>query len=93
MVIRKYSLSNDDYDILTEEEINFSDEIDNIMRLYYKIHRYLNTFIKTMRNMLSNHDINEIISYNNKLLLICLLLKHFTIKVFKIYFTIKKLFI
>ena len=45
-VIRKYSLSSYDYDILTEEEINFSSEMDNIMLLYYKLLRYANTFCK-----------------------------------------------
>ena len=45
-VIRKYSLSSYDYDILTEEEINFSAEMDNIMLLYYKLLRYANTFCK-----------------------------------------------
>ena len=46
-VIRKYSLSSYDYDILTDEEINFSSEMDNIMLLYYKLLRYANTFCKS----------------------------------------------
>ena len=45
-MIRKYSLSSYDYDILGEDEINFSSEMDNIMLLYYKLLRYANTFCK-----------------------------------------------
>ena len=39
-VIRKYSLSNYDYEILSEDEINFCLEMDNIVLLYYKLLRY-----------------------------------------------------
>lgn len=39
-VIRKYSLSSYDYDILDENEIAFCSEMDNIILLYYKLLRY-----------------------------------------------------
>jgi hypothetical protein len=45
-VIRKYSLSSYDYDILSEEEISFCQEMDNILVLYYKLLRYANTYCK-----------------------------------------------
>lgn len=45
-VIRKYSLSSYDYDILSNEEINFSNEMDGVMVLYYKLLRYANTHCK-----------------------------------------------
>jgi hypothetical protein len=45
-VIRKYSLSSYDYDILNEDEINFCMEMDNILLLYYKLLRYANTYCK-----------------------------------------------
>jgi hypothetical protein len=45
-VIRKYSLSSYDYEVLSEEEITFCSEMDNILVLYYKLLRYANTYCK-----------------------------------------------
>lgn len=45
-VIRKYSLSSYDFDILNDDEINFCNEMDNIMILYYKLLRYANSYCK-----------------------------------------------
>jgi hypothetical protein len=45
-VIRKYSLSYYDHEILEEDEINFCSEMDNILILYYKLLRYANTYCK-----------------------------------------------
>ena len=45
-VIRKYSLSGYDYEILDENEINFCREMDNIVLLYYKLLRYASKYCK-----------------------------------------------
>jgi hypothetical protein len=45
-VIRKYSLSQYDFDLLDEDEINFCNEMDNILILYFKLLRYANSFCK-----------------------------------------------
>ena len=45
-VIRKYSLSEYDYDILDQEEITFCMEMDSIILLYYKLLRYANNYCK-----------------------------------------------
>ena len=45
-VIRKYSLSSYDYDVLDEDEINFCNEMDNILILYFKLLRYANSYCK-----------------------------------------------
>ena len=45
-VVRKYSLSYFDYDILNKEEIKFCGEMDNILLLYYKLLRYANKYCK-----------------------------------------------
>ena len=45
-VIRKYSLSEYDYDILEEDEIDFCMEMDSIILLYYKLLRYANKYCK-----------------------------------------------
>ena len=45
-VIRKYSLSEYDYEILDENEINFCREMDNIVLLYYKLLRYATKYCK-----------------------------------------------
>ena len=45
-VVRKYSLSYFDYDILDKEEIKFCGEMDNILLLYYKLLRYANKYCK-----------------------------------------------
>lgn len=45
-VIRKYSLSSYDFEIFSEDEINFCREMDNILVLYYKLLRYANTYCK-----------------------------------------------
>jgi uncharacterized protein YeeX (DUF496 family) len=50
-VIRKYSLSDYDYDILEQDEIQFCMEMDNIILLYYKLLRYSNKFCKEYENI------------------------------------------
>ena len=50
-VIRKYSLSNYDYDILEQDEIAFCMEMDNIILLYYKLLRYANKYCKEYENI------------------------------------------
>ena len=45
-VIRKYSLSSYDYDILSDEEIYFCTQMDNILVLYFKLIRYANSYCK-----------------------------------------------
>ena len=47
-VIRKFTLSSYDYDILNEEEINFCTEMDNILMLYFKLLRYANKYCKRL---------------------------------------------
>ena len=42
--IRKYSLSEYDYDILSKEEIKFCVKMDNIILIYYKLNRYINKY-------------------------------------------------
>ena len=39
--IRKYSLSEYDFDILNKDEIDFCIRMDNIIVLYYKLNRYI----------------------------------------------------
>ena len=53
-VIRKYSLSSYDYDILSEEEITFCTEMDNIMILYFKLLRYANSYCKKYEKFAQN---------------------------------------
>ena len=48
--IRKYSLSDYDYDILNKEEINFCIKMDYIILLYYKLNRYINNYCKEYKN-------------------------------------------
>ena len=50
-VIRKYSLSDYDYDILTKDEIAFCMEMDNIILLYYKLLRYATKYCKEYENL------------------------------------------
>ena len=50
-VIRKYSLSDYDYDILEQDEIQFCMEMDNIILLYYKLLRYANKYCKEYENI------------------------------------------
>ena len=50
-VIRKYSLSDYDYDILEQDEIAFCMEMDNIFLLYYKLLRYANKYCKEYENI------------------------------------------
>ena len=45
-VIRKYSLSSYDFEILDENEINFCREMDKIILLYYKLLRYATKYCK-----------------------------------------------
>jgi hypothetical protein len=59
-VIRKYSLSSFDFDILNEEELEFFEEMDSITLLYYKLLRYSNTFCKPFEK-----DAKEYISAMN----------------------------
>jgi len=49
-VIRKYSLSEYDYDILDQDEITFCMEMDSIILLYYKLLRYANKYCKEHEN-------------------------------------------
>jgi len=42
--IRKYSLSDYDYDILNNDEINFCNKMDDIILLYFKLNRYINKY-------------------------------------------------
>ena len=49
-VIRKYSLSDYDYDILNKDEINFCIRMDNIILLYYKLNRYIHKFCTKYEN-------------------------------------------
>ncbi len=49
-VIRKYSLSDYDYEILEQEEIEFCVEMDNIVLLYYKLLRYATKYCKNYEN-------------------------------------------
>lgn len=39
-------MSSYDYDILNEEEVNFCNEMDNILILYFKLLRYANSYCK-----------------------------------------------
>ena len=48
--IRKYSLSDYDYDILNKDEINFCNGMDNIILLYYKLNRYINKYCPKYEN-------------------------------------------
>ena len=50
-VIRKYSLSDYDYDILSKDEIAFCMEMDNIILLYYKLLRYATKYCKEYENI------------------------------------------
>ena len=50
-VIRKYSLSDYDYDILEQDEIAFCMEMDNIFLLYYKLLRHANKYCKEYENI------------------------------------------
>ena len=50
-VIRKYSLSEYDYDILDQDEITFCMEMDSIILLYYKLLRYANNYCKDYENV------------------------------------------
>jgi len=50
-VIRKYSLSDYDYDILEQDEIAFCMEMDNIILLYYKLLRYATKYCKEYENI------------------------------------------
>ena len=50
-VIRKYSLSDYDFDILEQDEIAFCMEMDNIILLYYKLLRYANKYCKEYENI------------------------------------------
>jgi hypothetical protein len=49
-VIRKYSLSEYDYEILDQDELTFCMEMDSIILLYYKLLRYANKFCKEYEN-------------------------------------------
>lgn len=49
-VIRKYSLSDYDYEILDQNEIEFCVEMDNIILLYYKLLRYATNYCKDYEN-------------------------------------------
>ena len=49
--IRKYALSEYDYDILDKDEIAFCMEMDNIILLYYKLLRYANKYCKEYENI------------------------------------------
>jgi len=53
-VIRKYSLSEYDYDILDQDEITFCMEMDSIILLYYKLLRYANKYCKEYENIAKN---------------------------------------
>lgn len=53
-VIRKYSLSSYDFDILSEEEIKFCNEMDNILVLYFKLLRYANYYCKNYEKNAQN---------------------------------------
>ena len=48
--IRKYSLSEYDYEILNKDEINFCIKMDNIILLYYKLNRYINKYCQNYEN-------------------------------------------
>jgi len=48
--IRKYTLSDYDYDILNKDEINFCIKMDNIILLYYKLNRYITKYCKDYEN-------------------------------------------
>ena len=50
-VIRKYSLSEYDYEILDQDEITFCMEMDSIILLYYKLLRYANKYCKDYENV------------------------------------------
>lgn len=43
-VVRNYSLSSYDYNILSNEQINFCKNMDTIYFLYYKMLRYIDKF-------------------------------------------------
>lgn len=45
-VIRNFSLSSYDYDILNQDEIFFCTQMDTIYLLYFKLLRYVNKFCK-----------------------------------------------
>ena len=61
-VIRKYSLSEYDYDILEQDEITFCMEMDSIILLYYKLLRYANKYCKeyesTAKALMNEMNIN-----------------------------------
>jgi hypothetical protein len=52
--IRKYSISSYDLDILSEDEINFCVEMDNILVLYFKLLRYANKYCKKYEKVAQN---------------------------------------
>ena len=45
-VVRMYSLSTYDYEILDDDEVRFCAEMDGVYLLYYKLKRYVNKFCK-----------------------------------------------
>ena len=49
-VVRNYSLSYYDYNILNEDEIVFCQQMDNIILIYYKLLRYANKYCKKYEN-------------------------------------------
>ena len=53
-VIRKYSLSEYDYEILDQDEITFCMEMDSIILLYYKLLRYANKYCKDYEDIAKN---------------------------------------
>ena len=57
-VIRKYSLSSYDYDFLTDDEIFFCTQMDNILVLYYKLLRYANNYCKSYEKNAQNMMLN-----------------------------------
>jgi hypothetical protein len=54
-VVRNYSLSSYDYDILTQDEIFFCNQMDTIYILYYKLLRYANKFCKKYEKSAQNY--------------------------------------
>jgi len=62
-VIRKYSLSSYDFDFLSDEEIKFCNEMDNILVLYYKLLRYANSYCKNheknAQNLMANMNLGK----------------------------------
>ena len=57
-VIRPFSLSQYDFEFLSEEEIQFSNELDSLMLFHYKMQRYANNYCGKYKKAAENYAEN-----------------------------------